>query len=153
MKKIQSLYLLLIMVLFGNLSAQIQHFTWQGVQRDYLVRTPANHVGTLPVMFFLHGLGDNITRCDQEYNFQQMAEEFGWAIVVPQARNLGMGNMWNNPFMYLIWLAWFGGGNGFGFNRGNAGVAAGDVQAANNAAAIQNLSDMISDNHNSDLTM
>ena len=55
--------------------------------------------------------------------------------------------------MYLIWLAWFGGGNGFGPNRGNAGVAAGDVQAANNAAAIQNLSDMISDNHNSDLTM
>ena len=55
--------------------------------------------------------------------------------------------------MYLIWLAWFNGGNGFGFNRGNAGVAAGDVQAANNAAAIQNLSDMISDNHNSDLTM
>ena len=54
--------------------------------------------------------------------------------------------------MYLIWLAWFNGGNGFGGNR-NAGVAAGDVQAANNAAAIQNLSDMISDNHNSDLTM
>ena len=95
MKKIQSLCLLLALFLFGNISAQIQHFTWQGVQRDYLVRTPANHVGTLPVMFFLHGLGDNITRCDQEYNFQQMAEEFGWAIVVPQARNLGMGNMWN----------------------------------------------------------
>lgn len=67
--------------------------------------------------------------------------------------NNGMNSMWNNPFMYLIWLAWFGGGNGFGPNRGNAGVAAGDVQAANNAAAIQNLSDMIQDNHNSDLTM
>lgn len=67
--------------------------------------------------------------------------------------NNGANAMWNNPFMYLIWLAWFGGGNGFGFNRGNAGVAAGDVQAANNAAAIQNLSDMIADNHNSDLTM
>ena len=68
--------------------------------------------------------------------------------------NNGVNSMWNNPFMYLIWLAWFGGGNGFGFNRGgNAGVAAGDVQAANNAAAIQNLSDMIADNHNSDLTM
>lgn len=62
-------------------------------------------------------------------------------------------SMWNNPFMYLIWLAWFGGGNGFGFGGNRAGVAAGDVQAANNAASIQNLSDMISDNHNSDLTM
>ena len=55
--------------------------------------------------------------------------------------------------MYLIWLAWFGGGNGFGFGGNRAGVAAADVQAANNAAAIQNLSDMIADNHNSDLTM
>lgn len=48
--------------------------------------------------------------------------------------------------MYLIWLAWFGGGNGFGFNGGNA-------QAAANAAGIQNLSDLIQDNHNNDLTM
>ena len=57
--------------------------------------------------------------------------------------------------MYLIWLAWFGGGNGFGFggNRNGVGIAAADVQTANNAAAIQNLSDMITDNHNSDLTM
>lgn len=70
------------------------------------------------------------------------------------ANNNGANGMWNNPFMYLIWLAWFGGGNGFGWggNR-NAGVAAGDVQAANNGAAIQNLSDLIQDNHNSDLTM
>ena len=95
MKKALTLTILLSTILFVNLSAQVQHFTWQGVQRDYLVRIPANHVGTLPVMFFLHGLGDNITRCDQEYNFQQMSDGFGWAIVVPQARNLGMGNMWN----------------------------------------------------------
>ena len=67
--------------------------------------------------------------------------------------NNGANAMWNNPFMYLSWLAWFGGGHGFGFGGNRAGVAAGDVQAANNAAAIQNLSDMISDNHNSDLTM
>ena len=54
------------------------------------------------------------------------------------------GNMWNNPFMYLIWLAVFG-GNGFGFgNNGNA---------AANAAQFQNLSDLIQDNHNNDLTM
>ena len=56
------------------------------------------------------------------------------------------GNMWNNPFMYLIWLAMFGGGNGFGFGNGNA-------QGMQNAAAIQNLSDLVSDNHNNDLTM
>ena len=95
MNKFLTFSIFLTFVLFGNLTAQVQHFTWQGVQRDYLVRTPANHDGTLPVLFFLHGLGDNITNCNQEFNFGQIAEEFGWAIVVPQARNLGMGNMWN----------------------------------------------------------
>ena len=29
----------------------------------------------------------------------------------------GMGEMWNNPFIYLVWLAVLGGGNGF-FGRG-----------------------------------
>ncbi len=82
-----------------TLSAQRQTFQWQGVQREYIVRTPASHtaVEPIPVLFFLHGLGDNITRCDSEYNFQQLAERFGWLIVVPQARpsDMGGGNMWN----------------------------------------------------------
>lgn len=95
MKKTVFVSLLLAVVLFGNLSAQIQHFSWQGTEREYLVRTPASHDGTLPVLFFLHGLTDNITHCDQEYNFGQMAEEFGWAIVAPQALNQGIGTMWN----------------------------------------------------------
>ncbi len=95
MKKRLIIIILLTITLIGGLSAQVQHFLWQGVQRDYIVRTPANHNGTLPVLFFLHGLGDNITNYDQMLNFSQIAEEFGWAIVAPQARNLGMGNMWN----------------------------------------------------------
>ena len=95
MKKTVFVSLLLAVVLFGNLSAQIQHFSWQGTEREYLVRTPASHDGTLPVLFFLHGLTDNITHCDQEYNFGLMAEEFGWAIVAPQALNQGIGTMWN----------------------------------------------------------
>lgn len=45
----------------------------------------------------------------------------------------GMNNMWNNPFMYLIWLAIFGGGNGGGFfNRnGNGETDAMLLQAIN----------------------
>ena len=60
------------------------------------------------------------------------------------------GTAWDNPFLYLLWLMFFGGNNGFGW--GNRGGAA-DQQAMVNGAAIQNLSDMIADNHNSDLTM
>ena len=47
--------------------------------------------------------------------------------------------------MYLIWLAMFSGGNGFGF--GNNGAAAA------NTMSIQDLQNLIQDNHNSDLTM
>lgn len=57
-------------------------------------------------------------------------------------------SMWNNPFMYLLWLMFFG-NNGFGFG----GNRATDQQTIANAASIQNLSDLIQDNHNNDLTM
>ena len=81
-------------ILCTNCSAQIQHFEWQGVQRQYLVRTPENYE-SLPVMFFLHGLGDNITRLDNEFHFQQVADNYGWMVVIPQALNEGYGTMWN----------------------------------------------------------
>jgi len=57
-------------------------------------------------------------------------------------------NNWNNsPWMYLIFLALFG-GNGFGFgNRGNA------IQDAEIQGQIQSLRTQLSDNHNSDLLM
>ncbi len=84
-----------ILLAVGTVWAQTETFEWQGVQRQYLIRTPSSMEGQTPVLYFLHGLGDNITRCDQEFNFAQLAEEFGWVIVVPQARNLGIGNMWN----------------------------------------------------------
>lgn len=41
----------------------------------------------------------------------------------------GMGAMWNNPFVYLIWLAFFGGGNGgFGFGGGNGALTRAELQ-------------------------
>lgn len=96
MKKRLPLILLLSFAFVYTSHAQIQHFTWQDKQREYLVTTPADHDGSLPVLFFLHGLGDNITVCDQEFNFAQLAEDFGWAIVVPQALTQGIfGTMWN----------------------------------------------------------
>jgi polyhydroxybutyrate depolymerase len=96
MKKRLSLILILSLAFVYIPYAQIQHFTWQDRQREYLVSIPANHDGSLPVLFFLHGLGDNITTCDEEFNFGQLAEDFGWAIVVPQALSQSVfGTMWN----------------------------------------------------------
>ena len=48
-------------------------------------------------------------------------------------------------------MMFFGGnGNGFGWGGGNKAT---DQQAISNGIGIQNLSDLIQDNHNSDLTM
>ena len=38
----------------------------------------------------------------------------------------GMNEMWNNPFIYLVWLAVLGGGNGF-FGRGNDAAVQGAI--------------------------
>lgn len=91
-----------IMALFsicGTLFAQIQTFPWQGTNREYLVRAPQGVEKPVPVLFFLHGLGDNITRVDSEYNFQQIAEDFGWVILVPQALPQSGFTMWNAGMM------------------------------------------------------
>ena len=96
MKKRATFIIILSLAFVYSSYAQIQHFTWQGKQRDYLFSTPANRDGSLPVLFFLHGLGETITSCDEEFNFGQLAEDFGWAIVVPQALSQSIfGTMWN----------------------------------------------------------
>ena len=94
--KTRNLLLITVLTIFFGINsfAQIQNFEWQNVQRQYLVRTPENYE-SLPVMFFLHGLGDNITRLDNEFHFQQIADNFNWMIVIPQALNEGYGTMWN----------------------------------------------------------
>ena len=94
-KHVFGLLSLLLTMAGSNAFAQIQTFEWQDVQRQYLVRTPAEYDNTVPVLFFLHGLGDNITRLDNEFHFQQISEQLGWVIVVPQALNEGYGTMWN----------------------------------------------------------
>jgi polyhydroxybutyrate depolymerase len=96
MKKRVYYIIILFLAFVHSTYAQIQYFTWQGKQREYLFNTPTNHDGSIPVLFFLHGIGETITNCDEEFNFEQLSEDFGWAIVVPQALTQGIfGTMWN----------------------------------------------------------
>lgn len=71
-----------------------------------------------------------------------MENSLSYADFAAMSNGNGMNSQWNNPFMYLIWLAMFS-GNGFGF--GNNGAA--------NTMSIQDLQNLVQDNHNSDLTM
>ena len=99
MRKNVLLFVAIWMVSFVSAHAQIQHLEWQNVQREYLVKIPAEHDETMPVMYFLHGLGDNITRLDNEFHFQQVADDFGWMMVVPQALSQSGYTMWNAALM------------------------------------------------------
>ena len=85
-----------LLMFCGSLFSQIQTFEWQGVQRQYLVRSPQQtEKSTVPVLYFLHGWTDNITHVDNEFHFQQIADAFEWTIVIPQALDEGSGTMWN----------------------------------------------------------
>lgn len=88
-----------LLTLCTSLFSQIQTFEWQGSQRQYLLKMPTNRPEAMPVLYFLHGLGDNITRLDNEFHFQQIADEFRWAIVVPQALAQSGATMWNAGLM------------------------------------------------------
>lgn len=60
-----------------------------------------------------------------------------------------MAMMNNNPWMYLVMLALFGGGNGFGWgNRGGAGIAANGVLDVETQNKLNSLQAQINDNNN-----
>lgn len=56
----------------------------------------------------------------------------GDAMVLAQRNNGGNGDQWNNPFMYLVWLALLGNGGFGGFGGGNGAVTRADLTAGFN---------------------
>jgi hypothetical protein len=67
--------------------------------------------------------------------------------------NGGMGNQWNNPFIYLVWMMFagrfFGNGNGWGGDN-NGGQAQQNIELQNQ---IQSLRSQMQENQNSNLVM
>lgn len=92
---------------------------------------------------------DKIYCCDRGSNDILAAAMLGKKDTDPMAlmaaMNGGANNWMNNPWMYLIFLALFG-GNGFGF--GNRGLQGTEIQSQ-----IDSLRNQMADNHNSDLLM
>lgn len=79
----------LILLLGTNAIAQTprRNMLWDGIQREYLMHIPTQHAAgdPLPVLFFLHGLGGDISRYDSWYDLQAVSDRYGWIIVLPQA--------------------------------------------------------------------
>lgn len=102
MKKviISTIVAVLMLIVSGTvLNAQIQTFQWQNSQRQYIVKAPATIDRPLPIVFFLHGLGDNVTNVNNSFNLSYVANYYNWVVVAPQALNQGMGTMWNAGLM------------------------------------------------------
>ena len=74
-----------------------------------------------------------------------------FALLGGGAGGFGGNGMWNNPFMYLVWMymmRWMNGGD-----WGQGGDGCYKALEASTQRQIQTLSDQINDNHTSDLLM
>ena len=82
-------FLLLCLALMAfTLNAQsLKTLTWGGQERQYLEYVPTTYsAGTpAPVLFMLHGMGDDVNNFFTATRIQNVAEEQGWIVVCPQA--------------------------------------------------------------------
>jgi polyhydroxybutyrate depolymerase len=83
----------------SSFKAQLTTNNWNygGVAREYLTYVPASYTGTtpVPVVFCLHGLGDNMNNF---YNIGMkfVADTANFIVVVPQALSSFAGTAWNS---------------------------------------------------------
>ena len=103
MKKI--LTLLTLTVIFFGLHAQSgqtsKTMQYGGVERQYIEYIPANVQSPAPVLFVLHGLGDDMSNMFNATGFKQIADQHGWIVITPQAleasvMGYSMGTAWNS---------------------------------------------------------
>lgn len=86
MKKTFTLLCLALMAF--TLNAQtMKTLTWANQERQYLEYVPSTYSEDTPapVLFMLHGLGDEATNFFNATNIRAMAEQKGWIVVCPQA--------------------------------------------------------------------
>lgn len=104
MKKAFTLFLLVAMALSLN-AQEMKTITWGGQQRQYVQYVPATSTAESPVLFMLHGLGDEALNFFRATGIQSIADQKGWIVIAPQALDFvveiptvgsqDFGNSWN----------------------------------------------------------
>ena len=88
-KRIIKLTFFIFALLFSKLSLAQEHqhktMMWDGIERQYLMYVPANVTSSAPVLFCLHGLGNDMTEFATLFNFDAIADQHGWIVITPQA--------------------------------------------------------------------
>jgi poly(3-hydroxybutyrate) depolymerase len=105
MKKIYTL-LALVAFLFSVQAQTTKTMTYGGTTRQYLEYVPSSYNGgPAPVLFVLHGLGDDMNNMFTGTGFKQVADQHGWIVITPQAleasvslmgQNISLGTAWNS---------------------------------------------------------
>ena len=114
-------FLLLGLVFMAiTLNAQnLKTLTWGGQQREYLEYVPSTYAAETPapVLFMLHGLGDDATNFFNATNVRATAEQRGWIVVCPQALDFNLqtplggydfGTSWNAGITVTVQLELYG---------------------------------------------
>ena len=103
------------------LNAQtLKTFTWGGQERQYLEYVPSTYSEErpAPLLFMLHGLGDDVNNFFNASHISAIAEEKGWIMVFPQALEFNIevpgvggynfGTSWNAGVTVTVQIEMFG---------------------------------------------
>ena len=118
MKKTFLLLCLAFMAITLN-AQDLKTLTWGGQQREYLEYVPSTYSAETPapVLFMLHGLGDDATNFFNATNVRATAEQRGWIVVCPQALDFNLqtplggydfGTSWNAGITVTVQLELYG---------------------------------------------
>jgi len=89
MKKTAFIFLISFFSCITLFCQTTKQMTWNGKQREYIEYVPESYdAGTpAPVLFCLHGLGDEMTSAFNAFGFKKIADDHGWILITPQALN------------------------------------------------------------------
>jgi polyhydroxybutyrate depolymerase len=104
---------------FSVNAQNLKTLTWGGQQRQYLEYVPTTYSAETPapVLFMLHGLGDDATNFFNATNVRATAEQRGWIVVCPQALDFNLqtplggydfGTSWNAGITVTVQLELYG---------------------------------------------
>lgn len=102
MKKLFTIATIALLALTANAQHVQKTMNYDGQERKYTEYVPTQSPdGTMPVVFFLHGLGDDCVNFSSALQFQQTAPN--WIIITPEAlpavisffgQEMSLGNAW-----------------------------------------------------------
>ena len=88
------LFIALALTTFAAHAQTTKTITWDGQERQYIEYVPTSYSAaqTAPVLFMLHGMGDDINNFFQATQIRNVAEEQGWIVICPQALDFNYEN-------------------------------------------------------------